>query len=99
MSQAAFELQRTVPEFWKETLGKKQFSDICLLSDENPKGILGISVYHDPENTFYYIAAATSAACPLACLLQCRCGWYWFYMGVAWAAGRKFKNLAPVFML
>jgi len=31
------ENQRTVPGFWKETLGEKQFSDICLLSDENPK--------------------------------------------------------------
>ncbi len=25
MSQAAFELQRTVPDFWKETLGKNSF--------------------------------------------------------------------------
>lgn len=58
------ENQRTVPDFWKETLGKKQFSDICLLSDENPKGILGISVYHDPENIFYYIAAATGKEAP-----------------------------------
>ncbi len=58
------ENQRTVPGFWKETLGKKQFSDICLLSDEHPKGILGISVYHDPENIFYYIAAATSKEAP-----------------------------------
>ncbi len=58
------ENQRTVPGFWKEALGEKQFSDICLLSDENPKGILGISVYHDPENIFYYIAAATSKEAP-----------------------------------
>ena len=56
--------QRVVPGFWKDALGKKQFSDICLLSDENPKGILGISVYHDPGNIFYYIAAATSKEIP-----------------------------------
>ncbi len=54
------ENQRIVPGFWKDTLGKNQFSDICLLSNENPKGVLGISVYHDRENIFYYIAAATN---------------------------------------
>lgn len=58
------ENQRIVPEFWKDTLEKNQFSDICLLSNENPKGILGISVYHDPDNIFYYIAAATSKETP-----------------------------------
>lgn len=58
------ENQRVVPIFWKDTMKKNQFSDICLLSNENPKGILGITVYHDPENVFYYIAAATSKATP-----------------------------------
>lgn len=58
------ENQRIVPGFWKDTLGKKHFSDICLLSDENPEGILGISVYNDPGNIFYYIAAATSKETP-----------------------------------
>ena len=58
------ENQRIVPKFWKATLDENQFSDICLLSNENPKGILGISVYHDPDNIFYYIAAATSKKAP-----------------------------------
>ena len=58
------ENQKIVPEFWKDTLDENQFSDICLLSNENPKGILGISVYHDPNNIFYYIAAATSKDAP-----------------------------------
>lgn len=58
------ENQRIVPGFWKDTLGKKHFSDICLLSDEKPEGILGISVYNDPDNIFYYIAAATSKETP-----------------------------------
>lgn len=57
--------RRIVPEFWKNTLEKKQFSDVCLLSNENPKGILGISVYHGPNNIFYYIAAATSKEAPI----------------------------------
>lgn len=58
------ENQRIVPGFWKDTLGSEQFSDICLLSNESPKGILGISVYHDPNNIFYYIAAATNSEVP-----------------------------------
>lgn len=58
------ENQRIVPKFWKDTLDENQFSDICLLSNENPKGILGISVYHDPDNIFYYIAATTSKDAP-----------------------------------
>lgn len=56
--------QRIVPGFWKDILGSEQFSDICLLSNESPKGILGISVYHDPNNFFYYIAAATNSEVP-----------------------------------
>ncbi len=56
--------QRIVPSFWKDALEGKQFLDICLLSNENPKGILGISVYHDPNNIFYYIAAATNSEVP-----------------------------------
>ncbi len=59
------ENQKIVPNFWKDILGKKQFSDICLLSNKNPNGILGISVYNDHENIFYYIAAATSKETPI----------------------------------
>ena len=58
------ENQRTVPRFWEETLKKEQFSQICMLSDENPAGILGLTVYHDPDHIFYYIAAATSQEVP-----------------------------------
>lgn len=58
------ENQRIVPGFWKDILESEQFSDICLLSNESPKGILGISVYHDPNNFFYYIAAATNSEVP-----------------------------------
>ena len=33
--------------------------------NRNPNGILGISVYQDPENIFYYIAAATTKEIPI----------------------------------
>jgi len=58
------ENQRIVPRFWKDTLEKNQILEISLLSNENPKEILGISVYHDPDHIFYYIAAATSKKAP-----------------------------------
>lgn len=48
------ENQRTVPRFWEETLKKEQFSQICMLSDENPAGILGLTVYHDPPYILLY---------------------------------------------
>lgn len=58
------EIQRTVPRFWEETLNKEQYSEICMLSNENPAGILGLTVYHNPNHIFYYIAASTSKEVP-----------------------------------
>lgn len=51
--------QKIIPDFWNEIVKTKEFSEICLLSEENPNGILGVSVFKDPENIFYYIASAT----------------------------------------
>ena len=59
------ENQINIPIFWKDTLQSKRFMDICELSNRNPNGILGISVYQDPENIFYYIAAATTKEIPI----------------------------------
>jgi len=58
------ENQRIVPNFWRDTLQENLFSDICLLSNKVPKGILGISVYENPDTIFYYIAAASNKATP-----------------------------------
>lgn len=58
------ENQRVVPGFWSDTLRGNLFPDLCLLSNEDPKGILGISVYQNPDNIFYYIAAATNMETP-----------------------------------
>jgi len=58
------ENREIVPDFWKNVLRGKQFSDICLLSNENPEGILGISVYRAPNDIFYYIAVATNSEVP-----------------------------------
>lgn len=58
------ENQKKVPDFWQQTLEGKNFSKICQLATKEPKGILGISVYHAPTNIFYYIAASTKDPVP-----------------------------------
>lgn len=59
------ENQRIVPEFWEHTLSNNQFMQLCQMGDELPNKILGISVYQDPENIFYYIASATKQEVPV----------------------------------
>lgn len=58
------ENHKNVPDFWNRTLQKEDFHRICRLSAAEPKGILGISVYQNPQNIFYYIAAATHSPVP-----------------------------------
>lgn len=50
---------KIVPDFWKKTLLQNEFKIICELSNSSPNGVLGITVYENPSNIFYYIAAAT----------------------------------------
>ena len=45
---------RIVPEFWEASLQGKQFLKICRLSNGEPRGILGISVYKNPKEIYYY---------------------------------------------
>ncbi|MCQ4924324.1 AraC family transcriptional regulator [Tissierella carlieri] len=58
------ENQKSVPVFWNNTLQGQQFSAICQLSNQEPQGILGVSIYQSPKDIFYYIAAATDKSIP-----------------------------------
>ena len=58
------ENQKNVPLFWEHTLNDSSFSDLCTLNNAVPNGILGISVYENPQNIFYYIAASSSSKAP-----------------------------------
>lgn len=49
------ENQKNVPLFWEQALNDRRFSELCELNNAAPNGILGISVYENPENIFYYI--------------------------------------------
>ncbi len=55
---------RNLPDFWQQSLNTKLFKKICEFSQREPKGILGISVYQDPDNIFYYIASSTNDPVP-----------------------------------
>ena len=43
---------RNLPDFWQQSLNTELFKKICEFSQREPKGILGISVYQDPDNIF-----------------------------------------------
>lgn len=55
---------KIVPEFWQATLHGPLFARICALPAREPKGILGISVYEDPQNIHYYIGIASDTPTP-----------------------------------
>ena len=61
MTEDMEENLRIVPEFWKAALQGKQFFEICWLSNGEPRGILGISVYRNPKEIYYYIGDATNS--------------------------------------
>ena len=58
------ENHKMIPAFWQSVLSCNVFSKICSLSNQFPKGILGISVYENPQQIFYYIAVATDVPVP-----------------------------------
>ncbi len=60
----AEENMRNVPVFWKQALQEDYISKISTLSNGNPEGILGVSVYNNPEDIYYYIATASDKPTP-----------------------------------
>lgn len=55
---------RIVPEFWKALLQGEQFLEICRLSNGEPRGILGISVYRNQKEIYYHIGVAANSPAP-----------------------------------
>ena len=47
----AEENMRNVPAFWKKAVLDGSISKLAELSNKNPDGILGVSVYNNPEDT------------------------------------------------
>lgn len=58
------ENQKVVPEFWKDTLENNHLPKILELANQEPGGILGVTVYVNPQEIFYYIATSTTETVP-----------------------------------
>lgn len=64
MEENQEENQKVVPEFWKDTLENNHLPKILELANQEPGGILGVTVYVNPQEIFYYIAASTTETVP-----------------------------------
>ena len=58
------ENQKVVPEFWKDTLENNHLPKILEIANQEPSGILGVTVYVNPQEIFYYIAISTTEIVP-----------------------------------
>lgn len=54
----------TVPGFWAETVEQKDFPIVCSLVNSTSESVLGVSVYENPFNIYYYIAVFTDEEVP-----------------------------------
>ena len=55
---------KLVPPFWSKALRSSQFPEICNLSNQSPKGVLGATACQSSDEIYYYIAAATDKHTP-----------------------------------
>lgn len=56
--------QTHVPHFWQTVIESDTYDQIHDLSDGKPSGIIGCSVYHNHNDFYYAIAAASSQVVP-----------------------------------
>nr|WP_264080208.1 AraC family transcriptional regulator [Treponema pedis] len=64
LSEDMEENLKSIPLFWDKALSTEEFQTICELSNQETKGVLGISAYKNPKDIFYYIASATNKEIP-----------------------------------
>lgn len=58
------ENMKNVPVFWKQTIQNNTISEIFKLSNGNPDGVLGVTVYNNPQDIYYYIGTASDIPTP-----------------------------------
>ena len=58
------ENQEIVPPFWSKAIKSNQFQEICNLSNQSPKGVLGVTAFQNSGEIYYYIAVATDKPTP-----------------------------------
>lgn len=64
LAEEAEENMENIPAFWKRVKQENQVLEIAKYSNDNPKGILGVSVYNNPQDIYYYIAVPSDAPVP-----------------------------------
>lgn len=64
LTEGMEENQRLVPPFWSKVLQDNRFTEVCELSNQNPDSVMGVTVYQNPDEIYYYIAAATDQPVP-----------------------------------
>ena len=47
--------QKNVPLFWDRVLQNSQFNNVVELNNNEPNGVLGISIYENPKEIYYYM--------------------------------------------
>ena len=55
---------KLAPAFWQETEAAGIIPQLCSLQDQSPVGLLGVTVYENPNELYYYIAVATDKPVP-----------------------------------
>lgn len=60
----AEENMRNIPVFWEQAIAENRIDEIAQYSNGNPSGILGVSVYQNPKNIYYYIAVPSDIEIP-----------------------------------
>ncbi len=58
------ENMKNIPLFWKQAFDQNQIQNVAKLSIGEPSKILGVSVYNNPTDIYYYIATASNATVP-----------------------------------
>lgn len=56
--------QKIVPPFWEKVSHGRQFPIICSLADPSRQQVLGITVYENPNQIYYYIGTVTDKPVP-----------------------------------
>lgn len=64
LAEEAEENHRKIPKFWQKAFENGQARSVCSLGNQEPRGILGVSVFQGPQAFHYYIAAATDSPVP-----------------------------------
>ncbi|KOM98648.1 AraC family transcriptional regulator [Clostridium botulinum] len=55
---------KIVPKFWDKVIKSNLLKNIGKLVNQNPTGVLGVTVYKSSEEIYYYIGASTDRAVP-----------------------------------